>query len=127
MFLFVLDEPDIFIQGENEILCGGTARFEAEVKNVESSCWSISWQKHRGDVIKRIDTNMVRYSGSTKKTLVINNVCKEDEGEYLAILSLESNGPEYKSRNIIRLHAVGGKQVHRIRHHTCIMVVSNSR
>lgn len=108
MFLFVKDEPDIFIQGENEILCGGTARFEAEVKNVESSCWSIAWQKHRGDSIKRIDTNMERYSGSAKKTLVINDVCKEDEGEYQALLSFESNGPEYKSRNAICLYAVGG-------------------
>lgn len=109
----ISDEPAIFIQGENEICCGGTARFEADVKNVESSCWSITWQKRRGDVIKRIDTNMGRYSGSAKKTLVINSVCKEDEGEYQAALSLESNGPEYKSRNIIRLHAIGGKSVNK--------------
>lgn len=108
LFLFVIDEPDIFIQGENEILCGGTARFEADVKNVESSCWSITWQKRRGGVIKCIDTNMEKYSGSTKKKLVIRSVCKEDEGEYQAVLSFESNGPEYKSRNIIRLHAIGG-------------------
>lgn len=113
MFLFVKDEPDIFIQGENEILCGGTARFEAEVKNVESSCWSITWQKHRGDVFKRIDTNMGRYSGSTKKTLVINDVCKEDGGEYQALLSFESKGPDYKSRNTIRLHAIGGTVVNK--------------
>lgn len=97
------------------------------MNKVESSCWSITWQKRRGDDIKYIDTNSRRYNGSTKKTLVIKSVCKEDEGDYQALLSLESNGPEYKSRNIFRLHAIGGKQVHRIRHHTCIMVVSNSK
>lgn len=78
------------------------------MKKVESSCWSITWQKRRGDVIKCIDTNMEKYSGSTKRKLVIKSVSKEDEGEYQAVLSLESNGPEYKSRNIIRLHAIGG-------------------
>lgn len=79
------------------------------MKNVESSCWSITWQKRRGDIIKRIDTDIGRYSGSTKKTLVIKDVCKEDEGKYQAFLSLESNGPDYKSRNTIRLYAIGGK------------------
>lgn len=81
------------------------------MKNVESSCWSIAWQKRRVDIIKRIDTNMGRYSGSTKKTLVINSVSKEDEGEYQAILSFESNGPEYKSRNTIFMHVIKGKLV----------------
>lgn len=52
---------------------------------------------------------MEKYCCSTKKTLVIKDVTKEDEGEYQALLSLESNGPEYKSRNTIRLHVVGGK------------------
>lgn len=121
VLIFVLDEPDIFIKGENEIICGGTAQIEAEVRNVESSFWSITWQKRRGNVINCIDTNMEKYSGSTKKKLVINSVCKEDEGEYQAVLSLESNGPEYKSRNIIRLHAIGGKLVNKIKQHTCII------
>lgn len=52
---------------------------------------------------------MERYSGSTKLKLVIHSVCKEDEGEYQAVISLESNGPEYKSRNTIRLNVIGGK------------------
>lgn len=79
------------------------------MKKVESSCWSVAWQKQRGDVIERINTRMERYSGSTKKKLVIKTVCKEDEGEYQAVLSLESNGPYYTSRNTIRLHVLGGK------------------
>lgn len=56
---------------------------------------------------------MEKYSGSTKKTLVINSVCKENEGEYQATLSFESNGPEYKSRNTIRLYVIGGKLVNK--------------
>lgn len=79
------------------------------MKNVESSCWSITWQKRRGDDIKCIDTNLGRYNSSAKKTLVIKSVCKEDEGDYQAFLSLDSNGPDYKSRNKIRLYAIGGK------------------
>lgn len=107
-WVFFPDKPDIIIKGENEIICGGTAQFEADVNNVESSCWSITWQKRRGNIIECIDTSTDKYSGSTKKKLIINSVSKEDEDEYQAVLSLESNGPEYKSRNVIRLYAVGG-------------------
>lgn len=51
---------------------------------------------------------MEKYSGSTKGKIVINSVCNEDAGEYQAVLSFESNGPDYKSRNTIRLHVIGG-------------------
>lgn len=60
---------------------------------------------------------MERHSGSTKRALVINSVCKTDEGEYQAILLLEENGPIYKSRNTIRLHVIGGKLVNKINYH----------
>lgn len=86
------------------------------MKKVESSYWTIKWQKRIGDVIKCIDTSAKRYSGSTKKKLVIKFVNKEDEGEYQAVLSLESNGPDYKSRNTICLHVIGGKLVNDIEH-----------
>lgn len=79
------------------------------MKKVEFSYWTIAWRKRIGDIIKCIDTRTTKYSGSSKKKLVINSVCKEDEGEYQAVLSFESNGPEFKSRNIIRLYAIGGK------------------
>lgn len=105
---FISDKPDIIIKGENEIICGGTAKFEADVNNVESFSWSVTWRRYKEDNFKCIVTTMQKYSGSTKKELVINDVCKEDEGEYQAILSFELNGPEYKSRNKIRLYAVGG-------------------
>lgn len=121
--MFFLDEPEITIRGLNEIVCGGKAEFEADVKKVETSCWSITWQKRNGDVIKCINTDLdkEKYGGSTKRKLVIPSVCKEDEGVYQAILSFESNGPEYKSRNTILLHAIGGKLVNIVRHQTCIL------
>lgn len=114
-FFFFKDRPDIYIQGENEILCGDTARFEADVKNVESSSWSVTWRKCRGDVIKCIDTSMEKYRDSTKRKLVINSLSKEDEGEYQAFLTLESNGPDYKSRNTIHLHVIGGKLINELK------------
>lgn len=87
---------------------GDTAHFEADVKKADSSCWSITWHRRRGDDIKCIDTSVEKYSGSTTRKLVIKNVCKEDEGEYQVLLSFESKGPDYKSRNAIRLHVIGG-------------------
>lgn len=103
------DEPDISIKGENEKRCGETALFEANVEKVKSSSWSITWHKRRGKVIECIDTNMKKYSDSTKTKLVIKSVCKEDEGEYQAVLSFESNGPDYKSKNTIPLYVLKGK------------------
>lgn len=84
------------------------------MKKADSSCWSLTWHRRRGDDIKCIDTSVEKYRGSTKRTLVINSVCKEDEGEYQALLSFESKGPDYKSRNTIRLHVIGGKVVNEI-------------
>lgn len=54
---------------------------------------------------------MEKYRDSTKRKLVINSLSKEDEGEYQAFLTLESNGPDYKSKNTIRLHVIGGKPI----------------
>lgn len=108
-WFFSPDEPDISIKGENEKKCGETTLFEADVENVKSSSWTITWQKRKGDVIKCIDTSMEKYWGSTKKKLVIKSVCKEDEGDYQAVLSFESNGPDYKSKNTIRLYVLEGK------------------
>lgn len=104
------DEPDISIihVGGNEKKCGETALFEADVENVKSSSWTITWQKRKRNVIERIETSTEKYRGSTKRRLVIKSVCKEDEGEYQALLSFRLDGPEYKSRNSIRLYAVGG-------------------
>lgn len=110
---FYIERPDIYIKGQIEVPYGDTAQFEAEVKNVEPSSWSVTWRKRRGDNIKFncIDTSIEKYSDSTKRKLVIKEVRKEDEGEYQAVLSLESNGPDYKSKKTIRLHVIGGKPI----------------
>lgn len=103
------DEPDISIIGENEKKCGETAIFEANVEMVKSSNWNIAWYKRKGNVSECIDTSTEKYWGSTKTKLVIKSVCKEDEGEYQAVLSFESNGPDYRSKNTIRLYVLEGK------------------
>lgn len=93
-------------------MCGETARFEANVKKANLSCWQITWEieKHTETVKKCIDTSTEKYSDSTKEILNIKSVCKEDEGKYQAVLSGESNGNEYiVSSNKICLHVMEGK------------------
>lgn len=92
-------------------------RFEADVKTAELSHWSIIWQRLKGDTITCIDTNKKEYMGSTNRIIVIKSVCKDDEGEYWVVLSRESIGPYYKSKNSIRLHVLGGnKFINHIKH-----------
>lgn len=89
--------------------CGNIARLEAVVKNVNSNQGSMTWQKRRGNIIKIIDKSREKYSGSTNKKLVIQNVCKEDEGEYYAILKRNMNGYDYtRSENTIQLNVLEG-------------------
>lgn len=93
-------------------MCGGTARFEANAKNVDFSLWQFIWQKRTGNSIKCIDTNQEKYKGSSNSILLIQNISKEDEGEYQAVLSREANGIEYKiSSNSVYLHALGGTSI----------------
>lgn len=61
-----------------------------------------------------IDTSCIKYTGSTNRILTINSVCKADEGEYQVYLSKKSNGPEYRSKNSILLHVLGGNICTRI-------------
>lgn len=80
-----IDEPEITIKGDEEVICGKTAYFEAEY--TESSNWSLSWQKFRGGTIQQLDMNVDKYCDSTNRKLIIHHVCKEDEGNYRAALS----------------------------------------
>lgn len=99
----------MFIEGDDEVTFGNIARFEAVVKNVDSNQSTIKWQKRRGNFIEIIDKSRGKYSGSTNKKLVIQNVCKEDEGEYYAYLQRDINGNDYtRSRNSIQLNVLGG-------------------
>lgn len=82
------------------------------MKGIETACRSIKWQKRNGKDFEDINTRDEKYSGSTNKILVIQSVCKEDEGDYRAVLSLESNENDYEqSRNTIRLTVLGGKSL----------------
>lgn len=91
-------------------MCGDLAQFIAVLKPY-STCWSITWQKRRGKVIEIIDTSTEKYSGSTNRKLVIQSVCKEDEGEYRVLLSHKSNGNGYiRCGYTICLHVFGGIQ-----------------
>lgn len=111
--IFFTDEPEIFLKVEDRVFCGDTARFEADVKNVEVSCWRSTWQKRtENSILECIDTNQEKYKGSTNIILLIQNVSKEDEGEYQAVISRVANGIEYRlSSNIVYLHALGGTRI----------------
>lgn len=98
--------PDILITGEDRVVCGDSARFDAEVKRAQLSEWSITWQKKIDDISRKIDTSDKKYKGSTRRQLVIQSVCKDDEAEYQAILS---NGSKLNiTSNSIYLQTLGG-------------------
>lgn len=104
-----LEEPHIVIKGEDEVVCGCTANFKAEVKKIDLSRWLIKWQKLNGLITEIINTSKEKYTGSTDTQLVIQSVCKEDEGKYQAVILQESKGIENRlSSNIICLHVVEG-------------------
>lgn len=101
------EEPHIVIKGEDEVVCGCTANFKAEVKKIDLSRWLIKWQKLNGLITEIINTSKEKYTGSTDTQLVIQSVCREDEGKYQAVILQESKGIENRlSSNIICLHVV---------------------
>ncbi|XP_065927180.1 uncharacterized protein [Magallana gigas] len=105
-------EPEISIKGSNIVVWGEKTCFEADLKQKEASHWSISWQRVRGSVTNQIDISKEKYRGSTRTQLVIHSVCKDDEGEYQAVLARESNGNKRKiESNAIFLHVVGVRPV----------------
>lgn len=109
--IFVTDEPTISIKGTDRVVWGETTCFEANLKQKEihASHWSISWQRVRGSVTYQIDISNEKYGDSTRTKLVIHSVCKDDEGEYQAVLARESNGNKRKiESNAIFLHVLGG-------------------
>lgn len=88
-FACVIDEPTISIIGPEKVSCGDEACFEAEVKQAESSNWSIIWQRVKGNVTQQI--------------------CTSCEGGYQAVLSRESNESSHRIlSNVIYLQPLGG-------------------
>lgn len=73
------------------------------------SHWLITWHKVRGSGLDEIDTTSEKYRGSDNRHLVIQSVCKEDEGEYRAILSLHMERKDISIySNTVAVHALGG-------------------
>nr|XP_034332290.1 uncharacterized protein LOC105331445 isoform X1 [Crassostrea gigas] len=105
---------EISIKGADRVVWGEKTCFEADLKQKEIhvSHWSISWQRVRGSVTNQIDISNEKYSDSTRTKLVIHSVCKDDEGEYQAVLARESNGNKRKiESNAIFLHVMGERPV----------------
>lgn len=101
--------PDIWIKGTEEAVCGSTAHFEATVKEKKVSYLSVSWEKLSKNESTQIDKSNKRFWGKTNKELFIESVCKEDEGEYQAVLSIEEGRIRKTIQsNVIFLHVVGG-------------------
>lgn len=99
------DRPDIWIEGPEKVVCGSTAHFKATVKEKRVSCLSVTWQKTVKDESKQIDTRNKKFN----KDLFIESVCKEDEGEYQAVLTYEENGIRRTTQsNSISLQVEGG-------------------
>uniref|UniRef100_K1QM70 Uncharacterized protein n=1 Tax=Magallana gigas TaxID=29159 RepID=K1QM70_MAGGI len=74
------DEPEVVIEGKDEVLCGDLARFVAVLKP-DSSCWSITWQKRRGKVTETIDTSTKKFSGNAPGVSFENTENKKDGTE----------------------------------------------
>lgn len=103
------DDPVVSLRGTKEIICGDIARFELEVKQAEPSIYKVTWFKEKGMTAKQIETRDEKFKVSSDGRLIINVVCKEDEGHYYADLSRESNGITFKiSSNKIHLLPLGG-------------------
>lgn len=76
------------IDEAGEIKCGKTAQFEADVKQTKISKRPVTWQKNNTGARNRTDVRGRKYSGSHNRQLLVNSVCKKDEGKYKAINTL---------------------------------------
>lgn len=77
----------IYIERNVEVTCGDTAHFKADIRLEESAFLSVSWERVDGSATNHIDISCEKYKGSTSRQLNIHSVCKEDEGEYQAVIS----------------------------------------
>lgn len=101
--------PMISIKGPRNVLCGESAKFNAVIEPGNLKGWSITWQKKVPWTHRRINISTEKYSGSTDNDLVIQSVCKNDEGRYQAVLSSESKAKCISIlSNVIDLQATGG-------------------
>lgn len=84
-----IDGADIWLKDPEKVVCGSTAHFEAVVQGKQVSNWSVTWQKLYRDESRHIEKGNKKFWGITNEELFIESVCKEDEGKYQAVLSIE--------------------------------------
>lgn len=94
------------IKGKNEVLYGETARFDAVIKQTETSNRPVTWQRKKGDDIKILKASDEKYKYSTNRQLFIWSVGKDDEAEYQAVVS--TGNKSSITSNSIHLHILGG-------------------
>lgn len=90
-FEWVLTYMLPWVEGEEGAIHGNTTHCNAVVKQAEPSKRSNDWQKNRTDAAELMDISSTKYNGSPNRQLVIDSVCKKDEGKYLVFLSELSN------------------------------------
>lgn len=98
----------IHLCGPTRLHCGATAFFEANIKLEQDVHLSVSWEKVGRLVRTQINIDDKKYWGSNDTRLIINNVCKEDEGRYQAVISLNQDVKIFS--NEVHLHLTGGIQ-----------------
>lgn len=106
-----MDDPNILIKCTGDVICGNTAYIKVELKQSELKNWSLTWRRIRGKTTEQIDTSREKYICSTNEQLTINSVCKDDEGNYQAVLSRSVNGKTHDIlSNITHLEALGASE-----------------
>lgn len=84
IFFFILA---IYISGDSEVLCGKTARFEADISTEQDVYMPLNWDRVDGLVRKQIDIEDEKYRGSDNRKLIISNVSRDDQAGYQAVIS----------------------------------------
>lgn len=63
----------------------------------------VSWEKKiDGPASKHIDINCGKYKGSTSRQLNIHSVCKEDEGEYQAVITINMDHKIFSNIGVLQ-------------------------
>lgn len=98
----------IQIFGPTRVSCGATAFFKANIELEKDVHLSVSWERVGRSVRTQINMEDKKYWRSNDTRLIIHNVCKEDEGRYQAVISLNQDVKIFS--NEVHLHPTGGIQ-----------------
>lgn len=105
--IYVLDEFEIMIKGENNVLFGDKVCFDVEIKNIDNNFnWLVIWKKKIGDISKILRVSDEKYKESINRWFFIWFVCKEDEVEYYVVIYIGEKSSIFS--NFIYLYGFGG-------------------